>query len=72
MKLRPGWQMVYVALLMLVNYRLQQQNSALWWLFAAPNILLCGEAGSNGEVTTKSLLTVMAVCWVANSTHPHF
>ncbi|MEY9841861.1 hypothetical protein [Streptacidiphilus sp. EB103A] len=72
MKLRSGWQMVYVALLMLLNYRLQQHNSGLWWLFAAPNILLCSEMGSGGEVGIKSFLTVVAVCFVASSIHLHF
>jgi len=72
MKLRSGWQMIYVALLMLLNYRLQQHNSELWWLFAAPNILLCSEMGSGGEVGIKSFLTVVAVCCVAHSIHLHF
>ena len=70
MRLRSGWQMAYVAVLMLVDWRLQQQASALWFMFVAPNILLCSEKDHGGDITVRTCLTVVAVCWLAYALHP--
>ncbi len=69
MKLRSGWQMAYVAVLMLVDWRLQQHYDGLWFLFIAPNILLCSERDHGSDITVKSCLTVVAVCWLTYAVH---
>jgi hypothetical protein len=71
MKLRSGWQMAYAAVLMLVDWRLQQQASTLWFMFVAPNILLCGENDRGRDITVRTCLTVVAVCWLTYALHLH-
>lgn len=69
MKLRSPGQALYVALLMLLDWRLQQHFSGLWFLFVAPGVLLCSQRDGSGDVTLTSCLTVIALCWVAFVLH---
>lgn len=66
MKLRSPGEAVYVFLLMLLNFRLQQHDSALWFLFVAPNILLKSQSG---DIVVKSILTLAAALLVAQELH---
>ena len=66
MKLRSPGEAVYVFLLMLLNFRLQQHDSTLWFLFIAPNILLKSQSG---DVFVKSILTIAAALLVAQQLH---
>lgn len=66
MKPRSPKEALYVFLLMLLNFRLQQHCSELWFLFVAPNILLRGQSG---DIAIKSCLTVVGACLVAYLLH---
>lgn len=66
MKLRSPREAIYILLLMLLNFRLQQQCPDLWFLFIAPNILAKGQPG---DVALKSVLSVIGVCLVAGALH---
>jgi hypothetical protein len=67
MKLRSPGEAVYVFLLMLLDFRLQQHDSTLWFLFVAPNILLKSQ---NADLVVKSALTAAAVLLVAHELRP--
>jgi hypothetical protein len=66
MKLRSPREALYIFLLMLLNFRLQQHDSELWFLFVAPNILLKSQ---NGDLVVKSVLTVAGALLVAHQLH---
>jgi hypothetical protein len=66
MKLRSPREALYIFLLMLLNFRLQQHCPDLWFLFIAPNILAKGQPG---DVAVKSILSVVALCLVAGVLH---
>jgi hypothetical protein len=66
MKLRSPGEALYLFLLMLLDFRLQQHCPDLWFLFIAPTVLAKGQPG---DVAVKSLLSVVALCLVPGALH---